>query len=514
MNSATRWHRTGKLACLVVYPLLTAACGASAPDDESLGSLSSEIMQPDGVDTTSTSGAFGAVGNFIFPQCTGTLVARDLVLTAAHCMACEALPTPSSAHGHSFNAGPFTDDVEIPLSGWTADPQSDSCGWFNLGGIPDGGVATDLAVARLRDPVAPAQSEDVIPVFLDDPKYLDKSSAFTVGMSTGFKQYKTVHPSGNWSESFSSGPFNNGDSGGPLFMTDIRTGEPTVVGVISAQSNGTGKWASTIGKADFLADALGIPPSVALNDVAVMGTQVKLNDRVRVVRSASSPASIKVAGYTVELGADAVLNGSIAARSDVTLRSRAKVQGDIVTRGVVNSQQDATVAGTIADGTYVKLPVVPASGPPTSVFAGAQDVWINSGQPCQPLSSGIYGEVHLSPQTHCTMEAGVYIIRNLYVDVGATLDVGQNSTLPTTISTGTFSLRGRMVSSVDKFVMVVWGERSTTFLGASFSGTLISVAGNIVFAPGTYFGAFFGHGIEVHQDATIVHVPNANGFFD
>jgi hypothetical protein len=514
MNSATRWHRAGKLACLVAYPLLTAACGASAPDDESLGRLSSEITQPDGVDTTATSGALGAVGRFGFPQCTGTLVGRDLVLTAAHCMACEALPTPSNAHGHSFEAGPFLDSVEIPLSGWTADPQSKSCTWFNQGGIPSWEIPTDVAVARLRDPVPLAQSADVMPVFLDDPKYLDKSSAFTVGMYTGFRQYKMVHPSGNWSESFSSNPFNKGDSGGPLFMTDIRTGEPTIVGVISAQSDGTGQWASTIGKADFLADALGVPPSVALKDVAVMGTQVKLNDRVRIARSILSPESIKVAGHTVELGADARLEGSIAARSNVSLRSRAKVLGDILTRGVVNRQQDATVTGTTTDGTYVKLPVVPASGPPISVFVGAENVRINSGQPCPPLSSGIYNEVHLSPQTHCSMKAGIYFIRSLFVDAGATLDVGQDSTLPTTISTGTFSLRGQMVSSVNNFVMVVWGERSTTFLNASFSGTLISTGGSIVLAPETYFGAFFGHSIEAHQGATIVQVPTVTGLFD
>jgi hypothetical protein len=514
MNSATLWHRTSKLACLVVYPLLTAACGASAPDDESLGRLSSEITQPDGVDTSSTSGELGAVGRFTFPQCTGTLVARDLVLTAAHCMACEALPTPSSAHGHSFKAGPFTDSVQIPLSGWTPDPNSNSCGWFNDGGIPDWGIPTDLAVARLHDPVASAQSEDVMPVFLDDPKYLDKTSAFTVGMSTGFRQYKTVHPSGNWSESFSSGPFNHGDSGGPLFMTDTRTGMPALVGVISAQLDGTGYWASTIGKADFLANALGIPANVALKDVAVMGSQVKLNDRVRVARTVLSPASITVAGESVELGADAVLEGSIASRSNVTLRSRAKVQGNILTRGVVNSQQGATVAGTTTDGTYVKLPVVPASGPPISVFTGAQDVWINSGQPCQPLSSGIYGEVHLSPQTHCSMKAGVYFIRNLYVDADATLDVGQDSTLPTIISTGTFLLRGQMVSSVNNFVMVVWGEQSTTFLNTSFSGTLIALHGSLVLAPATHFGAFFGRSIEVHQGATIAQVPTVTSVFD
>jgi hypothetical protein len=505
-----------------VLALALVGCGGTSEEpfgagEEPLGSAQEALQDaPNGAFT----GPATAVGFFAnattFKGCSAVLVLPNKFLTSAHCACGAKAPTPATPR-HTFSPSIFSSfsskliDLQS-LPGYT-------CGETN--------PYLDLAVGTLETPV-PADLSVIggfhgpIPAFLDKLENLDTADAIVVGYglgaSPGIPRAATVHPTnfGNFWTGSRSGPhLEEGDSGGGLLFWDRVTRQHVVAGINMGFDSDTDYWTSTKspGREDWLAVQLGREPDFELKNVAVMSPNgsVKLNDRVKVRPSATSTGPLVVAaGQRVELGASSQINASVFSRGVTAMRSFAVVDGNVRAWGGMDSQRDSFIRGATQYGGYVRFHELPVSKPVESVFTSNNNYVLEPGQTCASagLPSQIIGDLRIARGATCRLKGGVYFVRSITIEPGGVLEIDPVSTV---IHSKSLTLRGTLSSSAAKLVLLVWGP---SLIEAPFSGTLFGLGGPVIMSPFTYNGAFFGQSIEVHQGATINHVPTETGILD
>lgn len=234
------------------------------------------------------------------------------------------------------------------------------------------------------------------------------------------------------------------------------------------------------------------PPPPPAGGPCILGV-----DKVRLADRATTGDDIASYG-TTELGADAV-SGSIESDGRVFLRSRAIVNGDVVTSGIVREQQHAQVLGTITEYGTPILPAIPVVGGPGY---GSGNLVVGSGQ-TRTLTPGTYGNVTVNSNATLVLDgAGEYGFRRLTVNSGATLDYTAGAEL---FVHDRFIWRGTQAGAGP----LDFGQTGTgwTHFEADWDGAIVAPDANVRLAgnggPSYVGSAFVGRSILVETDTTV-----------
>jgi V8-like Glu-specific endopeptidase len=203
-------------ALLLACGGLAVACGSAPSDGADSTSQANTYGTDHRQEVTATTSPWSAIGRFARPDgwCTATLVGRDLVLTAAHCVIDEST--------HVLAAGPFTFYPQYRDGQWPASSQTTYVWWGTTD--PNGDRGSDFAIARLAEPLGDTFGW-VGTQALDMSKHLSNLDYYMAGYSEDFAGgseaswedgcvFKKLEANGMLLHDCDMSP---GASGGPMF---------------------------------------------------------------------------------------------------------------------------------------------------------------------------------------------------------------------------------------------------------------------------------------------------------
>ena len=227
MNTTT----TLKLSLIGIVALMTGCAAEQSANEDPTEEVDGTEAAIIGGSTTSSYAAVGALTERGFPFCTGTIIAKRVIVTAAHCL------EGQSASAIKFALGPNANSPQASLSikRIAVHPQWDSSQ-----------IKNDIAIAILSAdaPVTPVPVNTTMP-----SSWVGKSLTFVgYGVSNGrtqtgagVKRVVTIPISQVAASQFAYQTRGkntcNGDSGGPAFAADA-SGNLTVAGVTSYGDQG------------------------------------------------------------------------------------------------------------------------------------------------------------------------------------------------------------------------------------------------------------------------------------
>jgi RHS repeat-associated protein len=251
-------------------------------------------------------------------------------------------------------------------------------------------------------------------------------------------------------------------------------------------------------------------PAGASRDAVVIGANgsLRLSDRVQTRRLDGSPAPVSNAGNTTtNIGADASI-GTLTSIASVTLRERARVDGNLATSGTLIRQNGTTVTGSITQNAVLT---------PLNVFSwtvfwpdqNAGDVTVPSSA-VRDLSARAYEDVVVRTGGELRLSGGIYHLGSLIAEPGSRLVVDRSQAPVVVYVSGTLIYRGQTVSGGGPE-----GDFLITFLGPGnvvieqpFTGTIVAPEASVTLAATAAGsrGSFFARDVEI-QPAMLVAVP-------
>jgi hypothetical protein len=253
------------------------------------------------------------------------------------------------------------------------------------------------------------------------------------------------------------------------------------------------------------------PQGIPLSDVVIVGEQsLVIDDRVEAAKSASAGEMKAFASFgagKLEVGAGAIIHGSLYNGGDVTLRSGATVTGEVVAGGKVQQQSDARVGGKVFEG--------PAFRPETlhwdvSFPHGTQDV-----RP-QPeaeiaLAPASYGQLSLSPRSKLKLHSGTYFFKSFNVEPEALIEIDTDSGPVIVYIASSFSFRGTIATSGSEDnanVLFAYAGSSSVEIEGRFRGTIVAPDATINLrrpTHGQHHGAWFAKVVHVFAHQILRH---------
>ena len=215
--------------------------------------------------------------------------------------------------------------------------------------------------------------------------------------------------------------------------------------------------------------------------------------------------------YT-EIGANAVVNGSVFSGGSMFLRSNDTIKGNATACEAVNRQDGSIVIGTIRPNAQLEIPQITV----TPVTAGTRDTSVDDHGTID-LQPGLYRDFHAFSNSTITMHPGDYTFNTFYLetDVKIILKVGNTDRLNLNVSTN-LRFGDRTTMSFEQgtaypySIKIYCSQTEPVFIG-----TDCQIYGNIICPEAEVYmysrshlnGAVYGKKVVIEPDAVVCKPP-------
>jgi hypothetical protein len=243
-------------------------------------------------------------------------------------------------------------------------------------------------------------------------------------------------------------------------------------------------------------------------------SDVYVTDRARLesTNRTWAPQTTNVGTTRSEVGAEASI-GSITGFGKVFLRSSSIVNGDAISKGLVERQPGATVAGQVFENQQTPAGVVDIAelGWRTTLpVSSTNTVMVDVGQ-TRSLASDAFGDVYVKSGARLSLAgARLFRFRSLIVEPGGIIEVADG--LPTEVYVDqnvTFrgSVRTPSAATPPPITLAIFGTGQMSF-ETSIRALMIAPQGKVVLGgvDRHYYGAIFAQAAELRPDVVLHHI--------
>jgi len=221
------------------------------------------------------------------------------------------------------------------------------------------------------------------------------------------------------------------------------------------------------------------------------------------VRDRGKVTAASVRSAALEVGADARVTGAVQVLGDGSLRSRARVEGDLSLGGSVGLDRTATITGKLKQGT----PLLPIASSSRSVSAGTTPVTVPNDQ-SRSLAPGNYGALLLRARGTLRLSAGTYNLASFSMeDATLALDTSGGAIQINVQGALGFGDRARLTKSGSQKVQFYTNATGTVRVGTdvtTFGASLTAPAGQVsISSRSVVTGCVAAKRLTVEPDARV-----------
>lgn len=250
---------------------------------------------------------------------------------------------------------------------------------------------------------------------------------------------------------------------------------------------------------------LRLPAASSLFNTALSATtRLDVKDNVTV----SGPSGLTLASTgPLELGADSLVNGRVAAIGDVSLRERAHVTGSVTSQTSFTHQNLWTIDGALSAPTNLS-PVLDQAL--TVEFPSSSQPLNLEPDQVSSASPGAFTTLNLKARSKLTLAPGDYYFDSVQVEPGAELKLSDAQKPVVLHARGQLSFSGSMPNALPANVLWMAAGTQSVNINSPLVGTLLAPNADVRLAPtngATHRGAVFGKSVLVEASSPFLLVP-------
>lgn len=264
--------------------------------------------------------------------------------------------------------------------------------------------------------------------------------------------------------------------------------------------------------------SVSVPVGQSVPNVVISGTsQVTIDDRSTIGEDGKTTVVSSVGPETTEFGAGIKIYGNVFSEGNLDfLRSQAHVYGSLTTEGTILQQDNVHVDG----GVFTGVPISPAVTEWAVDFPAGEgpDVSLPPDSPNYNLAPGHYDSIQVFSRSTITLVSGQYFIDSFVLEPQVNFQVDASGGPVLIYVRDTLLLRSSIEYIGGEEGQVIFGylgNQVPLFEEAIVAGVVAPNAIIELRRPNSgnpHKGAFFGKGVHVFSDATVLHIPFDFGF--
>jgi hypothetical protein len=253
-----------------------------------------------------------------------------------------------------------------------------------------------------------------------------------------------------------------------------------------------------------------LAPGAALGSVALgAADSLRVADRSFVKQGAGWPLLTNAGSTQTELGSDSQ-TGPFRSLASVSLRERARVNGDLTTGGTVTKQNGVVITGTELSHALL----TPATVLERSIaFPDGVSYTREPDQAPLSLAPGAYGAVTIKSRSALSLSPGIYTFASLGLEPQAELRLSTAAGPIIVYVRDTWDFKGSLVHAGDPAQVFVGVLGSAPLsLESPFAGTVVAPNASLRMAPANkvFSGSLFAKQLLVEAETTVNYVPFAH----